>query len=122
LNNILIEFSIPMKLAKLIKMFLNETYCRVWVSRHLSDVSCQNGMKQGVALLPMSFNFAVECAFRRVQVNQDVLKLNDIHHLLVNAGDVHTLDGNIHMTKKNKEGLLVGSRETSLELNTEKVA
>ena len=50
------------------------------------------------------------------------MKLNGIHHLLVNAGDVPTLDGNIHTTEKNKEDLIVGSRETSLELNTEKVA
>jgi len=106
-----------MKLAKLIKMFLNETYSRVWVSSHLSDVSCQNGLKQGGALLPVSFNFAADYAFQKVQVNQDGLKLNGIHHLLVNAGDVHTLSGNIHMTEKNKEDLILGSRETSLELN-----
>jgi len=60
LYNILAEFSILLKLAKLIKTCLNETYSRVWVSRHLSEVSCQNGLKQGAALLPMSFNFAVE--------------------------------------------------------------
>jgi len=31
LYNILIEFGIPMKLVRLIKMCLNETYSRVWV-------------------------------------------------------------------------------------------
>jgi len=29
LNNILIEFGIPMKLVRLIKLYLNETYSRV---------------------------------------------------------------------------------------------
>jgi Reverse transcriptase (RNA-dependent DNA polymerase). len=122
LYNILIEFNIPVKLAKLIKMCLKETYSRVWVSRHFSDVSYQNGLQQGAALLPMPFNFALEYAFQRVQVNQGGLKLNGTHQLPVYAHDVNTLGGNIHMTKKNKEALVVGSRETGLELNTKKIA
>ena len=36
--NILIDFGIPMKLERLIKMFLNEMYSRVWVGKHLSDM------------------------------------------------------------------------------------
>ena len=39
LYNILIEFGIPMKLVKLIKMCLTETYSRVRVGKNLSDVS-----------------------------------------------------------------------------------
>jgi hypothetical protein len=35
LYNILIEFGIPMKLVRLIKMCLNETYSRVRVGKHL---------------------------------------------------------------------------------------
>ena len=35
---ILIEFGIPMKQARLIKMCLNETCSRVQVGRHLSDM------------------------------------------------------------------------------------
>jgi len=35
---ILIVFSIPMKLAELIKMCLNETYSRFRVGKHLSDM------------------------------------------------------------------------------------
>jgi hypothetical protein len=46
LYNILIEFGIPMKLARLIKMCLNETYSKVRIRKHLSDsFPIQNGLK-----------------------------------------------------------------------------
>jgi hypothetical protein len=57
--------------AKIIQMCLNETYSRVWINRHLSDVSNQDGMKQEAALLSMPLNFALKYAFQSVQVNQE---------------------------------------------------
>jgi hypothetical protein len=38
LHNILIEFNDPMKLVRLIKICLNETYSSVRVGKHLSDI------------------------------------------------------------------------------------
>ena len=40
LSNILIDTGNPMKLVRLIKMCLTETYCRVRVGKHLSDTFC----------------------------------------------------------------------------------
>jgi hypothetical protein len=50
LYNILIEFGIPIKLVRLIKMCLNETCSRVRVGNHVSDMfPNKNGLIQGDA-------------------------------------------------------------------------
>jgi hypothetical protein len=57
LYNILIEFGVPMKLVRLIKMRLNETYSKVRIRKHLSDsFLIQNGLKQGDALSSLLSN------------------------------------------------------------------
>jgi hypothetical protein len=45
LYNILVEFGVPMKLVRLIRMCLNETYSEVRIGKHLSDsFLIQNGL------------------------------------------------------------------------------
>ena len=80
----------------------------------------RNGLKQGDALSPMLFKFALEYAIRRVQVNQDGLKLNGTHQLLAYADDVNILGGSIHSLKENAETLLAATREIGLEVSTDK--
>ena len=102
LYKILIEFGIPKTLVRLIKMRLTETCSRVRVGKNVSDrFPIRNGLKQGDVLSPMLFNFALEYAIRRVQVNQDGLKLNGTHQLLAYADDVNVLAGSIHTLKEN---------------------
>jgi hypothetical protein len=61
-------------------MCLTETYSRIWVGKNLSDMfPIRNGLKQGDALMPLLFNVALECVIRRMQVNQDGVKLNGTH-------------------------------------------
>ena len=67
--------------------------------------------------------FALEYAIRRFQVNQDGLKLNGTHQLLVYADDVNTiriLGGIIHAIKENAEALIAASKEIGLEGNSDK--
>jgi hypothetical protein len=67
LYSILIEFQVPMKLARLLKICLNQMYSRVHISKHLSGkFPVRNGLKQADALLPLLFNFSLEYAIRNV--------------------------------------------------------
>jgi len=56
----------------------------------------RNGLKQGDALSPLLFSFALEYAIRRIQVNQNGLKLNGTHQLLAYADDVNVLGGSVY--------------------------
>ena len=80
----------------------------------------------------MLFNLALEYAITEVQVNQDGLKLYVAHKLLVHADDlyiyiyiytyiyIYILGRSIHTVKKNRETLVVVSKETGLEVNADK--
>jgi hypothetical protein len=80
----------------------------------------RNGLKQGDVLLPLLFNFSLDYAIRRVQVNQDGVKLNGTYRLLVYAAEVSILSGNRHTSKKNTEALAVSSKTIGLEVNADK--
>jgi sorting nexin-29 len=121
LYNILIEFGIPMKLVRLIKMCLNETYRKFHIGKHLSDsFPIQNGLKQGDTISPLLFNFALEYDIRKFQESQAGLKLNGTHQLLAYADDVNLLGDNIDTINKNKGTLIDASKEIGLEVNIEK--
>jgi hypothetical protein len=95
LYNIPIEFGVPMKLVRPIKICLNETYSKVRGCKNLSyRFPIQNGLKQGDASLPLLFNFGLNYAIRKVQENQVGLKVNGTHQLLFYADDVNLLGDN----------------------------
>jgi hypothetical protein len=64
----------------------------------------KNDLKQGDALLPLLFNCALECAIRKVEVNQVGLKLNGTHQLLAYADDVFIMGGSVPTIKKHRSG------------------
>jgi hypothetical protein len=79
----------------------------------------QNGLKQGDALSPLLFNFALAYASRKAQGNQVGMKLSGIHQFLACADDVDVLGDDIDTINKNTETSIDASKEVGLEVNVE---
>ena len=80
-------------------------------------VSCK---KRKDVLLPLLFNFALECAFRKVQVDQKGLKLIGTHQLLFYNDGFIVLGASICIVKEYTEASVLISNEICLELNDKK--
>jgi hypothetical protein len=116
LCNIIIEFGVPVKLVRLIKMWLNETYSKFHIGKNLSDAfSLQNKEM----LYHHYFSTLLYNAIRKVQEHQVGLKFNGTRQLLVSADGMNLLGDNID-TIKSTESLIDASKEVFLEVNTEK--
>jgi hypothetical protein len=84
-------------------MCVNETYSKVRIGKYLShSFPIQNGLKQGDALSPLLFKFALQYAIRKVQENQVGLKRNGSHRLLAYADDVNLLGDNTYYKEKHR--------------------
>jgi hypothetical protein len=105
----------PMKLVRLIKMCLSETYGKVRAGKYLSDnFPIQNGLERWDALSPLFLNYALGYTIRKVQENQVGLTLDGTHQLLAYADNVYLLGEHIY-TIKNTETLIGWSRNKHRE-------
>lgn len=65
-------------------------------------------IKNGDALLPLLFNFPFQYAIRTVQTNQEGLKLNGTHQILIYADNVNILGETMHIIKTPDDLLVCG--------------
>jgi len=65
-----------MNVIRQMKMFLNETYSRVWVGKYFTDkFPIKKSLKQVDGLSLLLYNFTLEYTNKWVQANRDGLKL-----------------------------------------------
>jgi hypothetical protein len=84
-------------------MCSNQTCNTLHIGKHLSDnFPIQNGLKQGDAISPLLFHFALEKSIRQVEESEVGLKLNGTHQLVVFAVEVNLLTENINIKISNK--------------------
>ena len=65
-----------------------------------SSFPIENVLKQGDALSPLSFDFVVEYAIRKVQETNLGLDMNDTRQILSYADDVNLIGDNIRTIEK----------------------
>jgi hypothetical protein len=76
------------------------------------NVYLRHDLKQGDALSPLLFNFALAYVIRKVQENHEGLELNGKHWLLAYADDINLLGENINAIKY-RDALLNITKEAS---------
>jgi hypothetical protein len=96
---------------------INSTQLNTYLTHFLS----KNGPKQEDDSTALLFNFASECAIRKVQENLVGLKLNGTHQLLVYTDDVNLLGDNTDTIKKHTHTLTHASKKAGLEVHAEKI-
>jgi hypothetical protein len=92
----------------------------VRIGKNLWQVSYSEWPEKQDALSPLPFNFALEYATRRIQENQEGLKLNGTLQLVAYAADFTTVWKNMDTTKESTDCLLDASMEADLDVNAEK--
>ena len=79
-------------------------------------------MKQGDALSPLQFNFALEYAIRKVQGTSLGLEMNGTHQVLAYADDVNLIGGDIRTIKRNVDVLLNACKDIGLAVKIGKLS
>jgi hypothetical protein len=94
-----------MKLVRLIKICLNETYRKSSMVK-IRSISCSEWSEKGGVSSPVLLNVASEYAIRKVQEDQERLALNRRRHFEASFSDVNTLSENICTIMNSKVAVL----------------
>ena len=106
-----------MNLERATKLCHSETISRFRVGKHLSDMFPVNNKLKNEMFYRYCFQHFSEYPIRTVQANQDGLKLNGKHRVLVCTDNINILGGSLRTVKVNAETSVLSSQEFGLEVN-----
>jgi hypothetical protein len=108
-------YMLLVKIARQIKVCLNETYSNVRICKTLSDTcSIKIGLSRRRCFIAIAFQLCFTICY------QEGKELNGTHQLLIYADNVNMLEENTNSADKNTGTLSEASKESGLEVNTEK--
>jgi hypothetical protein len=81
---------------------LNGTYLKVHIGKISDKFSVQNWLKQGDALPPLLFNFALDYSIRKFLENQVGLEFSGTNPLLVYVDDFNLRGDSLYTTREQK--------------------
>lgn len=98
LYKILLEFDVPPKLVRLIRVSMEETVGRVRIgaNRRISDLPGTEAR----GLVPMLFNFALEYVTRKLQIDVNATILNKSVKIVEYADDLNILGRSVPALKE----------------------
>jgi len=121
LYNILIEFGIPEKILKLMKICLNETYTRIRLGKHLCNIiSYYEWFETRKGFISIAFIICFRVHHLESSGKKGWLEIKWHKNVFGLSDDVNISGGSVYAIKENREALLVLIREIALEENVDK--
>lgn len=121
LINILVNFNIPTKLVRLVKLTMENTVCQVKVGRELGqEFKVTRGLKQGDGLAPVLFNLTLESVIRKCRVDVASTLLNKSIQITGYADDLNIMARSVPDLKEAFSNIISATRDIGLVVNENK--
>ena len=118
---ILTNFGIPRKLVTLVKMCMEGSHNIIKIDGQLSEpFTVLNGLRQGDALSPVLFNFALEWVMRKIQEIPRIFTARGMKLILAYADDIDIISDNLGEATRTYMRLEEEAKKIGLTINEQK--
>ncbi|XP_071653719.1 uncharacterized protein [Temnothorax longispinosus] len=121
LYKILLDFGIPPKLVRLIRMTMLNTRCKVKINQELTDAfEVARGLKQGDGLAPTLFNLVLEYVIRRTIVDTNATIMSKSRQIVGYADDLNVMGRSMSDVEEAFNSMESAASSVGLEINEDK--
>lgn len=123
LYTIMLDFDVPSKLVRLVRVTMQGSQCQVRVMGELTgNFEVMQGLKQGDGLAPTLFNLALEKVIRGTSVDVNTTILQKSQQITGYADEIDILGRSIPAVKEAFGNLENAAKEVGLNVNENKTA